>query len=133
MRSFRGLYLERALHCRRLGCGACVCKMTEARSLTSLPRGITRKGEAEHRLAQDSTATLQRIVNTPQVNPLGRVKSAAQAIRNLRLVTQAAQGVSQITDGLLSLHGDLLSQKGGRISSVMERLILFDLPASLRR
>ncbi len=85
-----------------------------SKAADGLTAGDYAGGEAEYQRARESTDQLQRSIQTPQVELLGRLQGTATAVANWRYLTQAAEDISAATGELLSLYGDLSGKTGAQ-------------------
>jgi len=86
--------------------------------LTKAAAGLTAGdypgGEAEYRLALESTQTLQRSLDVPQVDFLAQFRGFATSIANVESLVSAADEITSATGELLSLYGDLSGNTGAQ-------------------
>ena len=85
--------------------------------LTSIGRGL-QAGEyeavkGEFAAAQDSTVQLDRSLDLPQLQMIGRIAGFSVAVENWRSIVSAASDITDASGGLLNLYGDLSGKGGG--------------------
>ena len=95
-----------------LGAGGLGLQDHLTKAADGLTAGDYAAGDAEYRLAKESTALLQRGVESPQVALLERLQVTAPAVTNWRLLTRSAQDIASATGELLRLYGDLSGKTG---------------------
>ena len=97
-----------------LGAGGLGLQDHLSKAADGLTEGDYEAGDAEYRLAQESTALLQRSIDSAQVDLLERSSMTATAVANWRYLTESAQGITDATGELLSLYGDLSGKTGAQ-------------------
>ena len=80
---------------------------------SGLLQGDYPAGEAEFELADASTATLLKSIDTSQVRLMGYVPGVSAAVDNWRASVEAASSISAATGQLIGLYGDLSGESGG--------------------
>ena len=85
-----------------------------SKAADSLTAGDYAAGEAEYRLARDSTDSLRRSLEQPQVDFIARFQGFAGAVANWQKVVTAAENITAATGELLSLYGDLSGKSGAQ-------------------
>ena len=95
-----------------LGTGGLGLQDHLSKAADGLTAGDYASGEAEYRLALESTRSLERSIDLPQVELLGRVHGLATAIDNWERVVSAATDITAATGELLGLYGDLSGKAG---------------------
>jgi hypothetical protein len=80
---------------------------------TGLTAGDYAAGEAEFELADQSTATLLKSIDTTQVRLVGQIPGLSAAVDNWRASVEAAYSISAATGQLIGLYGDLSGKSGG--------------------
>ena len=96
-----------------LGTGGAGLQDHLSKAADGLTAGDYAAGEAEYRLALESTETLQRGLDIPQVDFLAQFRGFATAIANFERLVSAADEITSATGELLSLYGDLSGNTGG--------------------
>ena len=97
-----------------LGTGGSGLQDHLSKAADGLTAGDYPGGEAEYRLALESTQTLQRSLDVPQVEFLGQFRGIATAIGNVEKLVSAADEITSATGELLSLYGDLSGNTGAQ-------------------
>ena len=97
-----------------LGTGGAGLQDHLSKAADGLTAGDYPGGEAEYRLALESTQTLQRSLDVPQVEFLGQFRGIATAIGNVEKLVSAADEITTATGELLSLYGDLSGNTGAQ-------------------
>jgi hypothetical protein len=80
---------------------------------TGLTAGDYAAGEAEFKLADQSTGTLLKSIDTTQVRLVGEIPGLSAAVDNWRASVEAADSISRATGQLIRLYGDLSGKSGG--------------------
>jgi len=80
---------------------------------TGLTAGDYAAGEAEFKLADQSTGTLLKSIDTTQVRLVGEIPGLSAAVDNWRASVEAAASISRATGQLIRLYGDLSGKSGG--------------------
>ena len=78
-----------------------------------LTAGDYAAGESEFQLANESTETLLKSVDTTQVRLVGGIPGLSAAVDNWRASVEAAYSISNATGQLIGLYGDLSGESGG--------------------
>ena len=97
-----------------LGVGGVGLQDHLSKAADGLTAGDYAGGEAEYELALESTRTLQRSLDLPQVNFIARFQGFATAVANWERVVTAAGEITAATGELLSLYGDLSGKSGAQ-------------------
>jgi hypothetical protein len=97
-----------------LGSGGIGLQDHLSKAADGLTAGDYAAGEAEYQLALESTTTLERSIQTPQVEFISRAPAFAPAIDNWQLLTEAASDIAGATGELLSLYGELSGKNGAQ-------------------
>ncbi|HEY7824113.1 MAG TPA: DUF4012 domain-containing protein [Acidimicrobiia bacterium] len=95
-----------------LGTGGLGLQDHLSKAADGLTAGNYTAGEAEYRLALESTETLDRSLETPQVDFIARFQGGVTAVTNWQRVVSAADEITAATGELLSLYGDLSGNSG---------------------
>ncbi len=85
-----------------------------SKAADGLTAGDYAAGEAEYQLARESTRTLDRSLQLPQVDFIARFEGGAPAVANWQRVVSAAGEITAATGELLSLYGDLSGKNGAQ-------------------
>jgi len=97
-----------------LGTGGAGLQDHLSKAADGLTAGDYPGGEAEYRLAVESTQTLQRSLEVPQVDFLAQFRGAAAAVANVERLVSAADEITTATGELLRLYGDLSGNTGAQ-------------------
>jgi len=97
-----------------LGTGGAGLQDHLTKAADGLTAGDYPGGEAEYRLALESTEMLQRSLEVPQVDFLAQFRGFAGAIANIDSLVLAADEITSATGELLSLYGDLSGNTGAQ-------------------
>ncbi|HEY7821255.1 MAG TPA: hypothetical protein VIG24_00380, partial [Acidimicrobiia bacterium] len=97
-----------------LGSGGLGLQDHLSKAADGLTAGNYSAGEAEYRLALESTQTLDRSLETPQVDFIARFHGGITAVTNWQRVVSAADEITAATGELLSLYGDLSGKNGAQ-------------------
>lgn len=97
-----------------LGSGGIGLQDHLSKAADGLTAGDYAAGEAEYQLALESTTTLERSTQTPQVEFISRAQVLAPAVENWQLLTEAASDIAGATGELLSLYGELSGKNGAQ-------------------
>ena len=95
-----------------LGSGGLGLQDHLSKAADGLTAGDYAAGNAEYQLALESTQSLQRSLDLPQVEFIARFDVFTTAIENWRSVASAAGEITAATGELLSLYGDLSGKSG---------------------
>ena len=95
-----------------LGSGGLGLQDHLSKAADGLTAGDYAAGNAEYQLALESTQSLQRGLDLPQVEFIARFDIFTTAIGNWQSVASAASDITAATGELLSLYGDLSGKSG---------------------
>ena len=97
-----------------LGSGGLGLQDHLSKAADGLTAGDYAAGESEYQLARESTRTLDRSLQLPQVDFIARFEGGAPAVANWQRVVSAAGEITAATGELLSLYGDLSGKSGAQ-------------------
>ncbi len=97
-----------------LGTGGLGLQDHLSKAADGLTAGDYAAGEAEYQLALESTQTLDRSLDTPQVDFIAQFRGGVTAVANWQRVVSAADEITAATGELLSLYGDLSGKNGAQ-------------------